>query len=130
MVGSVHKFWVAHIFSCTLFVFPICPFSLLMSSTICRIAECFAFLVCTKWSNPMIHRRPYHEEPCSSSTMIRYRDWNSSLLLSSMEDHDQDRLCSLQDIGGHIMKVPLVVFQVLLCMHLEVCWILVENFAL
>ncbi|CAL9118520.1 unnamed protein product [Musa textilis] len=83
------------------------------------IAECFAFLVCTKWSNPMIHRRPSHEEPCSSSTMIRYRDWNSSLLLSSVDDHDQDRLCTLQDIGGHIMKVPLIVFQVLLCMRLE-----------
>ncbi|XP_074558884.1 uncharacterized protein LOC141814834 [Curcuma longa] len=80
------------------------------------IAECFAFLVSTKWSNPMIHRR-YHGE-ASSSIAIRYRDWNSGLLLSSIEDHDQG-LCSLQDIGGHIMKVPIVVFQVLLCMFLE-----------
>ncbi|CAL9059125.1 unnamed protein product [Musa banksii] len=83
------------------------------------IAEFFAFLICTKWSNQMIHRHPYHGEACSSSTTIRYRDWNSGLLLSSMEEHDQDRLCSLQDVGGHIMKVPLVVFQVLLCMRLE-----------
>ncbi|XP_042403572.1 uncharacterized protein LOC121992978 isoform X2 [Zingiber officinale] len=80
------------------------------------IAECFAFLVSTKWSNPMIHRR-YHGE-ASSSTAIRYRDWNSGLLLSSIEDHDQG-VCSLQDIGGHIMKVPIVVFQVLFCMRLE-----------
>ncbi|XP_042435825.1 uncharacterized protein LOC122021738 isoform X1 [Zingiber officinale] len=82
------------------------------------IAECFTFLVSTKWYNLMIHRRPSHGE-ASSSTAIRYRDWNSGLLLSSIEDHDQDRLCSLQDIGGHIMKIPIVVFQVLLCMRLE-----------
>ncbi|KAG6477974.1 hypothetical protein ZIOFF_061406 [Zingiber officinale] len=86
--------------------------------TIFRIAECFTFLVSTKWYNLMIHRRPSHGE-ASSSTAIRYRDWNSGLLLSSIEDHDQDRLCSLQDIGGHIMKIPIVVFQVLLCMRLE-----------
>ncbi|XP_038984746.1 uncharacterized protein LOC103721407 [Phoenix dactylifera] len=83
------------------------------------IAECFAFLVCTKWSNPMIHRQPHHGEASSSSTAIRYRDWNSGLVLPSIEDHDQDRLCGLQDIGGHIMKIPLVAFQVLLCMRLE-----------
>ncbi|XP_008782280.2 uncharacterized protein LOC103701851 isoform X1 [Phoenix dactylifera] len=83
------------------------------------IAECFAFLVCTKWSNPMIHSQPHHAEASSSSTAIRYHDWNSGLVLPSIEDHDQDRLCGLQDIGGHIMKIPLVAFQVLLCMRLE-----------
>lgn len=83
------------------------------------IAECFAFLVCTKWSNPMIHRRPYHDEASSSTASIRYRDWNSGLIFSSLEDHEQDRFCGLQDIGGHIMKIPLVAFQVLLCMRLE-----------
>ncbi|KAJ6809190.1 uncharacterized protein M6B38_161365 [Iris pallida] len=83
------------------------------------IAECFAFLVCTKWSNPMIHRHPYHGEASSSSSAIRYRNWSSGVLFSSMEDPDQDRLCGMQDIGGHIMKIPLVAFQVLLCMHLE-----------
>ncbi|WVZ64917.1 hypothetical protein U9M48_014364 [Paspalum notatum var. saurae] len=40
------------------------------------ISECFAFLVCTKWSNPM-------------------------------------------DIGGPILIIPIIVFQVLLCMRLE-----------
>ncbi|KAM0952690.1 putative transcription factor C2H2 family [Dioscorea sansibarensis] len=83
------------------------------------IAECFAFLVCTKWSNPMIHRPSQDVEPSSSSSSIRYREWNSGLLFSSMEDHDQDRLCSIQDIGGHIMKIPLLAFQILLCMRLE-----------
>ncbi|CAA6664303.1 unnamed protein product [Spirodela intermedia] len=83
------------------------------------IAECFAFLVCTKWSNPMIHREVHHREPGSSSNAIRYREWNSGLVLPSFEDQQQEQLCGLPDIGGHIMKVPLVIFQVLLCMHLE-----------
>lgn len=81
------------------------------------IAECFAFLVCTKWSNPVIHRSS--REPSSSTTTIRYLDWNSGLLVSSEEDQRQAGMCSLQDIGGHFMKVPVIVFQVLLCMHLE-----------
>ncbi|XP_057419713.1 uncharacterized protein LOC130713903 [Lotus japonicus] len=80
------------------------------------IAECFAFLVCTKWSNPVIHRNS--REASSSSTAIRYLDWNSGLTLSS-EENREGRICSLQDIGGHFMKVPVIAFQVLLCMHLE-----------
>ncbi|CAJ2634895.1 unnamed protein product [Trifolium pratense] len=82
------------------------------------IAECFAFLVCTKWSNPVIHRSS-REPSSSSSTTIRYLDWNNGLLVSSEEDQRQARICTLQDIGGHFMKVPIIVFQVLLCMHLE-----------
>ncbi|KAL0415916.1 UNVERIFIED_CONTAM: hypothetical protein Slati_3423500 [Sesamum latifolium] len=82
------------------------------------IAECFAFLVCTKWSNPVIHRNSRTREESSSSTAIRYLDWNSGLVVSS-EDHSQDRMCGLQDIGGHIMKVPIIGFQILLCMRLE-----------
>ncbi|PSS08313.1 Kinesin-like protein [Actinidia chinensis var. chinensis] len=82
------------------------------------IAECFAFLVCTKWSNPMIHRNSHTRIASSSSTAIRYLDWNSGLVVSS-EDQSQDRMCGLQDIGGHIMKVPIIGFQVLLCMRLE-----------
>ncbi|KAK7330200.1 hypothetical protein VNO77_24387 [Canavalia gladiata] len=82
------------------------------------IAECFAFLVCTKWSNPVIHRNS-REASGSSSTTIRYLDWNSGLVVSSDENQRQGRMCSLQDIGGHFMKVPIIVFQVLLCMHLE-----------
>lgn len=68
----------------------------------------------------MIHKRPHHGEGCSSSTAIRYRDWDSGLVLPSLEEHEQDRLCGLQDIGGHVMKIPVVTFQILLCMRLEV----------
>ncbi|KAG4930226.1 hypothetical protein AAZX31_17G117600 [Glycine max] len=82
------------------------------------IAECFAFLVCTKWSNPVIHRNS-REASSSSSTTITYLDWNSGLVVSTDENQHQGRMCSLQDIGGHFMKVPIIVFQVLLCMHLE-----------
>ncbi|KAJ4821929.1 hypothetical protein Tsubulata_041964 [Turnera subulata] len=83
------------------------------------IAECFAFLVCTKWSNPVIHRNARTREPTSSSTTIRYLDWNSGLVVAPEGGQHQDRVCGLQDIGGHIMKIPLIGFQVLLCMRLE-----------
>ncbi|XP_047325907.1 uncharacterized protein LOC124929556 [Impatiens glandulifera] len=82
------------------------------------IAECFAFLVCTKWSNPLIHNNSHRQETSSSSSTIRYLDWNSGLVVSS-DDHSTDRLCALSDIGGHIMKIPIIGFQILLCMHLE-----------
>ncbi|KAL7214678.1 hypothetical protein ACSBR1_026962 [Camellia fascicularis] len=81
------------------------------------IAECFAFLVCTEWSNPVIYRNS-HTREASSSSSKRYLDWNSGLVIAS-KDQSQDRMCGLQDIGGHIMKVPIIGFQVLLCMHLE-----------
>ncbi|KAI4319191.1 hypothetical protein MLD38_032821 [Melastoma candidum] len=83
------------------------------------IAECFSFLVCTKWSNPIIHRNGRTRDPGSSSSNIRYLDWNSGLLVAPPEDQTHDRLCGLPEIGGHIMKVPIIGFQVLLCMHLE-----------
>ncbi|KAK3032926.1 hypothetical protein RJ639_036507 [Escallonia herrerae] len=82
------------------------------------IAECFAFLVCTKWSNPVIHGNSGSQVASSSSATIRYLDWNRGLVVSS-EDQPEDRMCGLQDIGGHIMKIPIIGFQVLLCMHLE-----------
>ncbi|KAG5039333.1 hypothetical protein JHK85_011809 [Glycine max] len=74
------------------------------------IAECFAFLVCTKWSNPVIHRNS-REASSSSSTTIGYLDWNSGLVVSTDENQPQGRICSLQDIGGHFMKIPIIVFQ-------------------
>ncbi|GLT76515.1 hypothetical protein SLA2020_481680 [Shorea laevis] len=80
------------------------------------IAECFAFLVCTRWSNPLIHRNNHTREVGPSSTTIGYIDWNNCLAVTPQH---QDRMCGLQDIGGHIMKVPIIGFQVLLCMHLE-----------
>ncbi|KAL0701685.1 hypothetical protein Bca4012_057807 [Brassica carinata] len=83
------------------------------------IAECFAFLVCTKWSNPVIHRGSRVREPGSSFTTTRYNVSNSGLLDFPEDDMHQDGTCGLQDIGGHIMKIPLILFQVVLCMHLE-----------
>ncbi|XP_022736733.1 uncharacterized protein LOC111289728 isoform X2 [Durio zibethinus] len=85
------------------------------------IAESFAFLVCTKWSNPVIHRNSPAIEAGPSTTAIRYLDWNSGLVVTPDEDQHQDTVCGLQEIGGHIMKIPIIGFQVLLCMHLEVC---------
>ncbi|KAJ4713338.1 Transmembrane Fragile-X-F-associated protein [Melia azedarach] len=82
------------------------------------IAECFAFLVCTKWSNPVIHRSSRTRQSGSSSS-VRYLDWNSGLVVSPEEDPNPDGLCGLSDIGGHIMKIPIIGFQVLLCMRLE-----------
>ncbi|KAL5553510.1 hypothetical protein UlMin_040911 [Ulmus minor] len=83
------------------------------------IAEGFAFLVCTKWYNPAIHRHSHIRESSSSSTTFRYLDWNRGLVISSDEDQNQIGICDLQDIGGHIMKIPLIIFQILLFMHLE-----------
>ncbi|XP_050224018.1 uncharacterized protein LOC126673792 isoform X2 [Mercurialis annua] len=83
------------------------------------IAECFAFLVCTKWHNPAIHRHS-HIGQSSSSMTISYIDWNTGLIISSDDDrHQSGRLCNLQDIGGHFMKIPLIVFQIILFMRLE-----------
>ncbi|XP_022725059.1 uncharacterized protein LOC111281629 isoform X2 [Durio zibethinus] len=82
-------------------------------------AESFAFLVCTKWSNPVIHRESPVLESGSPSTTIGYIDWNSGLAGMPEEDQHLDTTCSLQEVGGHIMKIPIIGFQVLLCMHLE-----------
>lgn len=83
------------------------------------IAECFAFLVCTKWYNPAIHMNSFTREAGSSSMTIRYLDFNQGLVISSDEDQRHSRLCNLPDIGGHIMKIPVVTFQILLFMRLE-----------
>ncbi|XP_054804658.1 uncharacterized protein LOC129307779 isoform X2 [Prosopis cineraria] len=83
------------------------------------IAQCFSFLVCTKWSNPIIHRNSRSREASASSSTIRYLDWNSGLIVSSEDNQREGRMCGLQDIGGHFMKVPVIGFQILLCMRLE-----------
>ena len=69
----------------------------------------------------MIHRNSRTREASSSSSTIRYLDWNSGLVVSAEDDQQQDRMCGLQDLGGHIMKIPVIGFQILLCMRLEVC---------
>ncbi|KAH9722563.1 RING-type domain-containing protein [Citrus sinensis] len=73
--------------------------------TLLKLCECFAFLVCTKWSNPVIHRSP-QTRPATSSSAITYLDWNSGLVVSAEEEQNPDGMCGLSDIGGHIMKVP------------------------
>lgn len=70
----------------------------------------------------MIHRNSSTREASSSSNAIRYLGWNSGVVVSP-DDQSNDRLCSLQDIGGHIMKVPIIGFQILLCMRLEVQYV-------
>ncbi|XP_051122440.1 uncharacterized protein LOC127245530 isoform X2 [Andrographis paniculata] len=86
------------------------------------VAQCFAFLICTKWYNPAIHRRSNMAAAASSSSSsmnIRYLSWNNGVLIPSEEDNQESRMCSLQDIGGHVMKIPFVAFQIMLFMYLE-----------
>lgn len=89
------------------------------------IAECFAFLVCTKWYNPAIHRQSCIGEPSSSTTAVRYLDWSRGIVVVGDDDQQQNcRMCNLQTIGGHIMKIPFICFQIMLFMYLEVLQIL------
>ncbi|KAK4410353.1 suppressor of gamma response 1 [Sesamum angolense] len=83
------------------------------------IMECFAFLICTKWYNPAIHRRPHLTASTSSSMSFRHLNWSNSVLASPEEDQQENSMCSLQDIGGHVMKIPFICFQVMLFMYLE-----------
>ncbi|XP_076902082.1 uncharacterized protein LOC143556707 [Bidens hawaiensis] len=61
------------------------------------IAECFVFLVCTKWCNPVIH-----------SSIVR-----------STEDISENTMCGLQGTYGCFIKFLIICFQILLCMRLE-----------
>jgi hypothetical protein len=48
-------------------------------------------------------------------------EWSrEGIVISTDEDAEQNAFCSMQDIGGHIMKIPFIAFQILLFMHLEV----------
>lgn len=92
-----------------------------MMLCISRIAEGFAFLVCTKWSNPLIRKE--ERLPLNSSESAR----NTSQSLPSTSsvgeangEESEEGLCGLENIGGHFMKVPVILFQILLCMKLEV----------
>ncbi|KAJ7557508.1 hypothetical protein O6H91_05G129300 [Diphasiastrum complanatum] len=86
------------------------------------IAECFTFLVCTKWSNPSIHRA-YHQPRAStySSLSGSLQRMESACSTSSGTEGDEveESLCGREEFGGHVMKVLLLIFQVLLCMRLE-----------
>lgn len=89
-------------------------------SLVLRVAECFAFLICTKWYNPAIHRRSHLTAAASSSSSIRSYTWSNGVLVLPDEENQENTMCSMQDIGGHIMKIPLIGFQVILFMYLEV----------
>lgn len=104
---------------------PICLF-------VCRIAECFSFLVCTKWSNSIIHQDPPHLGPgglpiYNHHTLFRPTPEGIDDGSTSRSDDDEsgDGICGRQDIGGHLLKLPILLFQILLCMKLEVIELLV-----
>lgn len=59
---------------------------------------------------------------------VRYLDWNRGLVVTGDEEQQQsNRICGLQDIGGHVMKIPFVTFQIILFMRLEVTLTLTET---
>ncbi|GAA0185162.1 hypothetical protein LIER_32450 [Lithospermum erythrorhizon] len=58
------------------------------------IAEFFAFLLCMKWSNPMIHGNSNSQEASSSSSTITYLGGRSGQLVST-EDHSDEGCCLL-----------------------------------
>ncbi|KAL8157436.1 uncharacterized protein LOC141673941 [Apium graveolens] len=82
-------------------------------------AQLFAFFTCTNWHNPLIHRHSQFSTTSSNLAISGYLDCYSGLDLSSNEEHEQSRRHSLQVIGGHVMKVPLIVFQILLFIRLQ-----------
>ncbi|BBM99475.1 hypothetical protein MPTK1_1g21510 [Marchantia polymorpha subsp. ruderalis] len=91
------------------------------------IAECFSFLVCTKWSNPTIQRDAVFHAGSGGHSSVSPLISMSSVIhdaahgSSSANDEDDgsDGMCGRQEIGGHLLKIPVLVFQVLLCMRLE-----------
>ncbi|KAL1803324.1 hypothetical protein ACET3Z_031971 [Daucus carota] len=82
-------------------------------------AQLFAFFTCTNWHNPLIHRHSQYSTTNSNFAISGYLDCYSGLDITSTEGDEQSRRRSLQDIGGHIMKVPLIVFQILLFIRLQ-----------
>ena len=83
-----------------------------------RVAEGFAFLVCTKWSNPLIQEEGL---PLCRSERGYMRQGSASTSSEGEANEEVDEgLCGLENIGGHFMKVPVILFQILLCMKLEV----------
>ncbi|KAI9091946.1 hypothetical protein K1719_027881 [Acacia pycnantha] len=75
------------------------------------VGECIAIFLSTKWHNPRIHGNDEITE--SSSLLMRNQDLGSSL------DSQQSGSSNLENIGGHIMKIPIIAFQILLIMRLE-----------
>eukprot|EP00249_Psilotum_nudum_P013486 c24358_g1_i1 orf=347-1795(-) len=81
------------------------------------IAECFAFLVCTRWSNPSIHTDRHQAGPNAVTPLTGELVVSASS--STFDLNEAEHMCGLEDIGGHLIKVPVLAFQILLCMKLE-----------
>eukprot|EP00250_Pteridium_aquilinum_P016093 c22936_g1_i1 orf=986-2317(+) len=81
------------------------------------IAEGFAFLVCTKWTNPSIQSRAHFSR--TGLAQSRRNSVGESSTSGGESSEESEGFCGLENLGGHLMKVPVLVFQILLCMKLE-----------
>lgn len=82
------------------------------------IAEGFAFLVCTKWTNPSIQREGMPFSRTGPAHPRRDSIGESSTSAGEIDDVNEG-FCGLENIGGHLIKLPVLIFQILLCMKLE-----------
>lgn len=82
------------------------------------IAEGFAFLVCTKWTNPSIQREAIRFSRTGLAQSRRNLIGESSTS-GGESSEENEGFCGLENLGGHLMKIPVLVFQILLCMKLE-----------
>ncbi|XP_024523084.1 uncharacterized protein LOC9638444 isoform X1 [Selaginella moellendorffii] len=85
------------------------------------IAECFTFLVCTKWTNTSIRGSLSSSSSSSSKPLERDESLCSASSTSIvLEDEGVEAgFCGKEDIGGHLLKAPVLISQILLCMKLE-----------
>ncbi|XP_024522154.1 uncharacterized protein LOC9645394 isoform X3 [Selaginella moellendorffii] len=85
------------------------------------IAECFSFLVCTKWTNTSIRGSLSSSSSSSSKPLERDESLCSASSTSIvLEDEGIEAgFCGKEDIGGHLLKAPVLISQILLCMKLE-----------
>ncbi|KAJ6910551.1 LOW QUALITY PROTEIN: hypothetical protein NC652_021269 [Populus alba x Populus x berolinensis] len=84
--------------------------------TLLKLCECFAFLVCTKWYNPVIHRHSRNGGPSFHHQQV---DMLTGIELDDEDEHQSSGICNPQEIGGHFMKIPFIGFQIMLFMRLE-----------
>lgn len=79
------------------------------------VGQFFAFILCTRWYNPAIHRQSGLHIHSFSTTSMGYLNSNSGFLASADDD---DHMFRLQQIGSHVMKLLVLCFEILLTMHL------------
>lgn len=62
----------------------------------------------------------------SSQSLLRptLETANDGSTSSVREDDIGEGICGRQDLGGHLLKMPILLFQILLCMKLEVWYYL------